>query len=176
MHLMQGMRDKGYRPHKPTEPITWKTKFAMVREDTSVVAVESKPGQIGKKPSEFVKEYGWAWIKDSDTRQADGVSTTDITANRHGGNEESKAAHKRSLTHAARDRARILELLEKKGALGATCEELSQELDLGYTTASGRCSELKKDSLVVPNGAKRKTTRGCDAAVLVRPHFLADPF
>lgn len=93
----------------------------------------------------------------------------DITGGKHGGNENSAAAH--AETNKQRDRERILQYLEKRGSAGATCEQISVALSMPYQTASGRLSELKGFNglpiLIVQNGERRPTSRGCSAAVVV---------
>jgi hypothetical protein len=89
----------------------------------------------------------------------------DITFRKHGANTQSMEAHKS--TNKDRDCKRILDLLKSKGFKGATCEEISLELDMPYQTASGRCAELKhKLKLVIETGERRPTTSGSKAAVL----------
>lgn len=88
----------------------------------------------------------------------------DICANHHGDNPESLAAA--ATTHAARDRKLVLDQLRHAGTRGMTCDELEQVLNLRHQTCSARCSELKRDGIVVTNGQRRKTRTGCNAAVL----------
>lgn len=83
---------------------------------------------------------------------------TDICANRHGGDAESVAANAR--TNKERDEAKILELLRMWGDF--TCQEASEFLEMPYTTASARFSELKSAGLIEPT-TRRKTRSGCTA-------------
>lgn len=82
----------------------------------------------------------------------------DICANRHGGDAQSKASN--AMTNKDRDAARILELLRMWGDF--TCQEASDFLEMPYTTASARFSELKSAGLIEPT-TRRKTRSGCTA-------------
>lgn len=83
---------------------------------------------------------------------------TDICANHHGGDVQSKSANAR--TNKKRDSERILELLRILGDY--TCQEASIELSMPYTTASARFSDLKRAGLIEPT-VRRKTRSGCTA-------------
>ena len=90
----------------------------------------------------------------------------DICANRHGGNENSVAAHKS--TNAARDRARILAFIEQAGERGATCHEVVKGLDIKHQTASARIAELRHgDPAMIRVIGRRETDTGSTAAVYV---------
>lgn len=82
----------------------------------------------------------------------------DICANRHGGNAESVEADK--MTDKHRDRATILAGLQV--VPDATCEEISEGLNMRYTTVSARMSELKREGLIEPT-VRRKTRSGATA-------------
>jgi len=88
----------------------------------------------------------------------------DICAHRSQGNAESAAAFQR--TNRSRDRERILECVRAAGQHGLTVEEIADRLGMRYTTASARCSELKRDGLLRPAG-RRATRTGSMAGVLV---------
>jgi len=137
-----------------------------MREDLEVCPMEATYHQVGKTPEQVFMTHGWPYIKDAE-QMPDHVSTDDITANRHGGHENSKEAHKKALKNAARDRKRILDYLDTRLAEGATCDELEQALDLSHQTCSARCSDLKRSSQVMPSGQKRKTRKGVNADVLI---------
>ena len=83
---------------------------------------------------------------------------TDICANRHGGDAQSKAANAR--TNKERDKSRIMEWLDV--VEDQTCEEVSIGLGMPYTTASARFSDLKRARLIEPT-ERRKTRSGCTA-------------
>jgi predicted transcriptional regulator len=89
----------------------------------------------------------------------------DITRNYHCGNPESEAANLRTMK--ARDRARIIAHVILCGAGGATCSEIELATGLSHQTASARCSELKRDGVLVASGERRPTQTGSMAAVLV---------
>ena len=82
----------------------------------------------------------------------------DICANRHGGDAQSKAANAR--TNKERDAKRILRLLGCHNDL--TCQEASDILQMPYTTASARFSDLKRAGFIEPT-VRRKTRSGCSA-------------
>ncbi len=101
----------------------------------------------------------------------------DITRNFHGGDPESTAAN--LLTNKYRDRRRILEHLEKCGPNGDTCDHIEQVLGISHQTCSARCSELKRDRMVIRKpsldgvGYVKSTTRsGALAALLILPSFV----
>ena len=83
---------------------------------------------------------------------------SDICANRHGGNDESVAANRG--TNKFKDSQRILWLMYVSG--DQTCEEASIALDMPYTTARARFSDLKRAKLIEPT-VRRKTRSGCTA-------------
>jgi len=88
----------------------------------------------------------------------------DVCSNRHGGNENSLEARKR--TNAEQDRRRILAYIQSQGAEGATADQISLALGIIMNTVSGRCTELKAAGLVDTAG-KRPTRTGSPASVLV---------
>lgn len=90
----------------------------------------------------------------------------DICKGRHGGNAESAAANARVHRAKFELRAMIYNFVAFRGSAGATCEEVSRELGVRYTTASARISELKADRWLVDTGERRKTSTGSTAAVL----------
>lgn len=77
----------------------------------------------------------------------------DITRHRNAGNRESAAANKATAPRKADDRARIVAYL--KSNHNRTCKEISADLGMGYTTASGRISELKRDNRIITTGERR---------------------
>jgi hypothetical protein len=91
----------------------------------------------------------------------------DICARKHKGNPQSVEANKQAGSNKARDRQRVVEFIKSRGEYGATTEEASEALELRYTTASARFSDLKRDGLIVESGRTRKTRSGCAAAVCV---------
>lgn len=89
---------------------------------------------------------------------------TDITANRHGGNEHSTAAA--ATIDKAALRAAILTFIASRGELGATSDEAEVALGLSHQTVSARFTELKALELVTPAG-RRPTRSGRSAGVYV---------
>jgi len=93
----------------------------------------------------------------------------DITRRRHRADAASEDANRGIEPRKSEYRRRILDYL-KRNPEGLTCKEVSSALGMGYTTVSGRLSELKRDRLVVVTGERRE-----GAAVLVlgaRPDAL----
>lgn len=84
----------------------------------------------------------------------------DITRHRNKANPESAAANKVVAPHKSDLRASIVAHLRLHP--NRTCKEISEELQMGYTTASARISELKRDGVVGCSGVRRD-----GAAVLV---------
>lgn len=88
----------------------------------------------------------------------------DICSSRHGGNEQSEAAHADAKPGKKIQHARILAFVVETGP--ATGWEISVATGIPYTTTSARCSELRKSGAIYPTGRKRPTPTGCAAAVL----------
>ena len=91
----------------------------------------------------------------------------DITARKHKGSETSVAAFQGTAPrHRAWQRDAVLSYIRKvKG--GLTCEEVSYGLDIRYTAASARISELQRYGLIVDSGERRPTSTGRSARVMV---------
>jgi len=90
----------------------------------------------------------------------------DLCANRHGGNAESQEAHERVKAGKLDMWARILAWALTQPH-GFTCDEAAIHFMCPPNAISGRLSELKAQGRLVPTGERRKTERGCAAAVLV---------
>jgi hypothetical protein len=93
----------------------------------------------------------------------------DPTANRHGGNPESTAAHASIADHKARILRQVIDYVTGRGAGGATCDEIEQALAMSHQTASARCTEAVARGLLVRSEVRRLTRSGRKAAVLVAP-------
>jgi hypothetical protein len=89
---------------------------------------------------------------------------SDICAKRSAYNAFSEAAHARVVPGKADLRFHLMEWFFMHGP--ATCEDAAKALDMRYTTASARISELKMDGLLEFTGDRRKTSGGSFAAVL----------
>ena len=109
-----------------------------------------------------------------DKRISGQLNIFDITANKHGGNEQSEKAFEDNKSKAGRMRLDILKLAEEKGRVGITTFEVTQLLGLRTQTASARMSELKRDLLLFDSGERRKTDTGSSATVLVTRKILAE--
>lgn len=101
---------------------------------------------------------------------ADFMHDSDITKNYHGGNELSAEAES-STPRSVREKQRnlILQHVTACGENGSTCDEAEIVLAMPHQTCSARCSELKRDGLVVESGKTRPTRQGKKAAVLTLP-------
>jgi len=64
-------------------------------------------------------------------------------------------------------RQTVFELIEQRGAHGATCDEIEAELDLSHQCASPRCTELHQKGLIVDSGRRRVTRNGRRACVYI---------
>lgn len=93
----------------------------------------------------------------------------DITANFHGGNAESVAAHGGRADRVRRkaECAAILAYARTKGRTGVTADELAAALSMPYQSTSGRCAELKVKCELVPVDERRLTRAGRSARVMV---------
>jgi hypothetical protein len=78
----------------------------------------------------------------------------DITANKHRGNAQSQAAHRRGRSNREAQRLQVLELI-KDSYNGLSMKEVAALMDCPFNTVSGRGSELKKSGLVEPTGETR---------------------
>lgn len=78
----------------------------------------------------------------------------DIARRRHRANAASEDANRSIEPRKSELRLKILDYL--RGTEGRTCKEVSTALSMGYTTASARLSELKRDALVVVTGIRRE--------------------
>lgn len=97
----------------------------------------------------------------------------DITIRRNQGSKYSRKANEATQPAKESRRVIVLKRIQQKAHYGATVEELSQDLNLRYTSASARVSELKADKLIFDSGRSRRTSTGCQAAVLVAdPKFV----
>lgn len=90
----------------------------------------------------------------------------DVCSNRHGGNPESVEANESIAGEKYQLRERVLAFIKGRGDVGATCDEMEQELGLRLHTISARCTELLKSERVTRSGV-RKTRSGRNASVLV---------
>jgi predicted ArsR family transcriptional regulator len=89
------------------------------------------------------------------------IPEPDICENRHGGNEQSEAAHASIAPRAGTIRARVRAYIAAHP--GATCEQVEIALGLKHQTASARLSELKRDGDIRVTGTRRISS-GCSAA------------
>jgi hypothetical protein len=90
----------------------------------------------------------------------------DITVSRHRGAETSREAFQATTPKARQRQAdQVLEYIKSCGAAGATCEEASMFLDIAYTAASARLTQLQAIEAVWFGQEKRPTTRGRNARV-----------
>ena len=89
----------------------------------------------------------------------------DITARKHGGNPESKAANPMK-EDKQQVRAEIMAYIRSKGIYGATADQVAEHFNCSPNHVAPRISELKMLGKLKPLG-RRKTRSGCTAAVLV---------
>lgn len=92
-------------------------------------------------------------------------SKPDPCERKHGGNENSTAAHE-SMSETKDQRYReIIGLLASAGAEGMTAKEIARSLDVQLNTVSGRFTELLASGRIVRLAAKRE---GSGVLVLAR--------
>ena len=94
----------------------------------------------------------------------------DPTANNHGGNPQSVAAHESIAKRKRVLRDRIVAHVDALGRTGAISDEIETALDLPHQTVSARLTEAKARGELVPSGWSRPTRSGRFAAVLVTPN------
>jgi len=91
---------------------------------------------------------------------------TDITANYHRGNPESKTAFKSlKRERMEADRVRIVDATRRRGKHGLTCDEAEIRLELKHQTCSARFTDLVKDGRLTRTEERRPTRSGCPARV-----------
>lgn len=83
------------------------------------------------------------------------------------GSDTSKAAAESVAAHAPILREQVLAQIAKRGAVGATCDEIEVSLNGRHQTISARVRELAKDGLIVDSGKRRPTRSGRTASVYV---------
>jgi hypothetical protein len=88
----------------------------------------------------------------------------DICARKSRGNLTSAAAFAFTPEEIRREQARRIYKLLRRETL--TCEEVAHRLQMRYTTASARISELLADGFVEDSGRRRVTSSGAYARVL----------
>src|SRR4029077_1402792 len=92
---------------------------------------------------------------------------SDICARRHRNAPTSVTADESIVHVKAILRQSVLDLIAARGEAGLIVEEVSSRLNMRYTSASARVSELKATGAVVDTGRRRKTSSGRMAAVVV---------
>jgi DNA-binding Lrp family transcriptional regulator len=94
---------------------------------------------------------------------------TDITAGKHGRNEQSETAFGRIRPHLARSRERVLAVIRSCGQEGATTAEIAEKLNCAPNDISGRMSELKATGAIFQSRHQptRISARGRWGAVYV---------
>lgn len=99
-------------------------------------------------------------------------ASDDVCAAKHGGDPMSEAAHENVRHTKTETQQRILDYLRANGP--AACFEIAEALDIPYTSASARCSEIRRDGRAWPTGRTRKTPTGSWAAVLSASREVAE--
>jgi hypothetical protein len=81
----------------------------------------------------------------------------DICAQKHGGDENSRAAHRRLVEGGglSRQRAEVLAAVRQAGVRGLTCSELAARWDVGLNRISGRFSELVRSGHLERQGRRK---------------------
>jgi hypothetical protein len=78
----------------------------------------------------------------------------DITARKHGGNEQSREAHQKVARLAFSDRQKVLREIHSAGRNGATVKDVAAAMCVGLNQISGRFSELKAAGLISKIGVR----------------------
>lgn len=90
------------------------------------------------------------------------LAVFDICENRHGGNQESIAAHKAVVPSKQKQLAVVLQALKELGE--GTCEQVEIKTGMKHQACSARFSDLKRLNKIVFVG-QGKTLSGCSAGV-----------
>ena len=91
----------------------------------------------------------------------------DITARKHGGNPESRAANLAISASKEVVRKRVLEFAAGRGERGITADEVAEAFHCTHNHVAPRISELRTMGLLLPSDHRRATRSGCTARVLV---------
>jgi AraC-like DNA-binding protein len=91
----------------------------------------------------------------------------DITANRHGGNAESRAANARAHGSKQVVRDQIMAFAMRQSWQGITADEVAEAFNCSPNHVAPRISELRASGLLLPSDQRRKTRAGCTARVLI---------
>ena len=78
----------------------------------------------------------------------------DVTAHRHRGNQESRAAFAGIALTLTDRQADVLHRIRETGDQGTTCKELAASMGVGMNVISGRFSELKRDGKLTLAGRR----------------------
>ena len=82
------------------------------------------------------------------------TTPSDITANKHRGNQQSKQAHKARQHASKRQRDKVFNAIKRSGNRGITAHELADRWGVSVNQISGRFSELKADGLAKKKGVR----------------------
>lgn len=96
-------------------------------------------------------------------------NAADATRNNHQGNPESVAAHESISAVKTKLRARVVNLIASRGALGCTSDEAEVALALSHQSVSARFTEAKAAGQIVDSGITRPTRSGRNARVYLVP-------
>jgi DNA-binding transcriptional regulator LsrR (DeoR family) len=102
------------------------------------------------------------------------TDSRDITRSFHQGDIFSHMAHKSIINSKAALRAKVIRYVYEQGMYGATSDEVEEALGLSHQSISARITEAKADGTLIPNGMKRKTRSGRNAAVLITKGVSGD--
>lgn len=96
------------------------------------------------------------------------VPSADVCTSRHRGADTSEQAFKSTPEHRrSAQREKVFQAIRRRGAEGATCEEISISLGIPYTAASPRFTELTALGWIHDSGRRRPTSHGKPARVYV---------
>lgn len=96
------------------------------------------------------------------------MSDPDFCESKHKGADTSRQSFKETSDESRKQqRKNLLLMIEAAGDLGLTCQEAAEAINMPYTTASARLSEMVHDNIVHDSRKRRPTTNDRPARVLL---------
>lgn len=100
----------------------------------------------------------------------------DITRHKHRDNQESREAYESLQPEVLNNmRLRVYNVVRARGLEGATTYEITEATGMRHQTVSARASELRKTGYLVPTKARRPTSSGRPARVLIAYEYAGPP-
>jgi len=105
----------------------------------------------------------------------DPMPEADVTARKHGGNPESRAAFAKIEPTLSDQRERVYDAILKSRGEGLTCKELARTMGVGMNAISGRFTELKQTIRIMQRHDQEEPVRRNGCAVFLARGRLGRP-